>query len=154
MQQQITPEQLEEEKQKAAQEALLKAHTELKARELELKERKSESEIKKIDAESVSIGVQAAYSAMQGGAQIAQMPQIAPIADEIMMSAGYQLPNPGGVDPNYPTAEMPVAQQSELPEPEVDVQKNTSPMFPPVPQDGSSPMQGIETPTIEDNLPT
>lgn len=154
MQQQITPEQLEEEKQKAAQEALLKAHTELKARELELKERKSDSEIKKIDAESVSIGVQAAYSAMQGGAQIAQMPQIAPIADEIMMSAGYQLPNPGGVDPNYPTAEMPVAQQGELPAPEVDVQKNTSPMFPPVPQDGGSPMQGIETPTIEDNLPT
>ena len=29
---------------------------------------------------------------------------------------------------------------------------NTSPAFPPVPQDGTSPMDGIETPTITDNL--
>ena len=92
---------------------------------------------------------------MQGGAQIAQMPQIAPIADEIMKSAGYQRPNPLGQDPNYPTANMPA---QPLPddmagELSVDVQKNTSPMFPPVPQDGGSPMQGIETPRITDNLP-
>lgn len=153
MKQQITPEQLEEEKEKAVQEALLKAQTELKARELELKERKANSEVKKIDAESVSIGVQAAYSAMQGGAQIAQMPQVAPIADEIMKSAGYQLPDPGGMDPNYPTGQMPVPQQDNLPTPEVDVQQNTSPAFPPVPQDTGSPMKGIETPQIEDNLP-
>ena len=159
MQQQATPEQIEEQIAQAVKDALAKANTDLKARELEIKERKADSEVKKIDAESVSIGVQAAYSAMQGGAQIAQMPQIAPIADEIMMSAGYQRPDPYGVDPNYPTADMP-AQPVEQPLPDdmagelpPGVQQNTSPMFPPVPQDAPSSMQGIETPTITDNLP-
>jgi len=155
MQQQQTPEEIEKAQQEAIKDALAKAGNDIKMREIELKERKAGSEVKKIDAESVQIGVAAAYSAMQGGAQIAQMPQIAPIADEIMASAGYQRPNPLGDDPNYPTADMPAQalpddMAGELP---VDVQKNTSPMFPPVPQDGASPMQGIETPDITDNLP-
>jgi len=153
--QQQSPEEIQQQIEQAIQDALVKAGNDIKLRELELKERKADSEVKKIDAESVQIGVAAAYSAMQGGAQIAQMPQIAPIADEIMMSAGYQRPNPYGVDPDYPTADMPAQplpgdMAGELP---VDVQKNTSPMFPPVPQDARSPMQGIETPTITDNLP-
>ena len=152
--QQATPEQIEEQIAQAVKDALAKAGNDIKQRELDIKELKAGSEIKKIDAESVQIGVAAAYSAMQGGAQIAQMPQIAPIADEIMKSAGYQLPTPGGVDPNYPTANMPA---QPLPddmagELSLDVQKNTSPMYPPVPQDSGSPMQGIETPDITDNL--
>lgn len=152
--QQQSPEEIQQQIEQAIQDALVKAGNDIKLRELELKERKADSEVKKIDAESVSIGVQAAYSAMQGGAQIAQMPQIAPIADEIMMSAGYQRPDPYGVDPNYLAPDMPVEPMAgELPEQAVDVQKNTSPMFPPVPQDAGSPMQGIETPTITDNLP-
>lgn len=155
MQQQQTPEEIEQAKQEAIKDALAKAGNDIKQRELDIKELKAGSEIKKIDAESVQIGVAAAYSAMQGGAQIAQMPQIAPIADEIMKSAGYQLPTPGGVDPNYPTADMPAQalpddMAGELP---AGVQQNTSPMYPPVPQDGGSPMQGIETPDITDNLP-
>ena len=154
--QQQSPEEIQQQIEQAIQDALVKAGNDIKLRELELKERKADSEVKKIDAESVQIGVAAAYSAMQGGAQIAQMPQIAPIADEIMMSAGYQRPNPYGVDPNYPTADMPAQplpgdMAGELPE---GVQQNTSPMYPPVPQDAGSPMQGIETPTITDNLPT
>ena len=32
------------------------------------------------------------------------------------------------------------------------VQQNTSPTFPPVPDDGTSPMAGIETPATTDNL--
>ena len=32
------------------------------------------------------------------------------------------------------------------------VQQNTSPAFPPVPQQASSGMQGIETTTTEDNI--
>lgn len=156
--QQQSPEEIQQQIEQAVQDALVKAGNDIKLREIEIKERKADSEIKKIDADSVSIGVQAAYSAMQGGAQIAQMPQIAPIADEIMMGAGYQRPNPMGDDPNYPTANMPAQplpddMAGELPEQAVDVQKNTSPMFPPVPQDAGTSMQGIETPTITDNLP-
>ena len=167
VQQQQTPEQIEQAQQEAIKEALAKAGNDIKMRELELKERKADSEIKGLDAKAVQIGVQSAFAAMQGGAQIAQMPQIAPIADEIMMSAGYQLPDPLGDDPNYATgdmleqsAEQPMIDENtidenamgDLPEPEIDVQQNTSPMFPPVPQDGQSPMQGIETPDITDNL--
>lgn len=153
--QQATPEQIEEQIQQAVKDALVKAANDIKMRELEIKELKAASEIRNLEAKAVQTGVSSAYSAMQGGAQIAQMPQIAPIADEIMKSAGYQLPTPGGVDPNYPTADMPA---QALPddmagELSVDVQKNTSPMYPPVPQDGGSPMQGIETPDITDNMP-
>ena len=113
--QQQSPEQIQQQIQQAVQDALTKANIDLKQRELEIKERKAESDIKHIDAQSVLVGVQAAFSAMQGGAQVAQMPMIAPIADKIMQSAGYQRPTPNRVDPNYPTAEQTAAMQMRSP---------------------------------------
>lgn len=152
--QQQTPEQIDQQIKAAVEQALVKAANDIKMRELEIKELKVASEIKNLEAKTVQTGVSSAYSAMQGGAQIAQMPQIAPIADQIMMSAGYERPNPAGDDPNYPTANAPVQPiAGEMPDQAVDVQQNTSPMYPPVPQDGDSPMKGIETPTIADNMP-
>lgn len=155
-----TPEQIEQQKQEAIQQALKDAGNELKARELEIKERKADSEIRGIDAKSVQVGVQAAFSAMQAGAQIAQMPMIAPIADAVMQGAGYQRPNPLGDDPNFPVADQTAAMNIKSPyiqgegaesvaTPEGEmagVRTNTSPTYPPVPDDGASPMQGIETP--------
>ncbi|MDN5629699.1 MAG: hypothetical protein L0G38_09085, partial [Lactococcus sp.] len=159
-----TPEQVEQQIKEAVDKALADAGIDLKRRELELKERKAVSEIKEIDARSVQIGVQAAYSAMQGGSQVAMVPQIAPIADEIMKGAGYQRPNPMGDDPNFPTAEQTAARDVRSPYLEgegaqlgseglAEVQQNTSPMNPPVPQQGSTGMQGIETPRTNDNMP-
>lgn len=149
--QQPTPEQVEQEKQAAIQQALKDAGIELKVRELEIKERKADSEIKGLDAKAVQIGVQAAFSAMQAGAQIAQMPAIAPIADVVMQGAGYVQPNPMGDDPNFPTP--PAMPAESVATPGVgEVNENTSPAFPPVPDDGASPMQGIETPRTTDNL--
>ena len=117
---------------------------------------------------AVQIGVQAAFSAMQGGAQVAQMPMIAPIADAIMQGAGYQKPTPGGDDPNFPTPTQTAAMNIKSPyiqgqgaegtpaEAEAgaaaDVQANTSPAFPPVPQDAGTGQQGIETLSTADNL--
>lgn len=163
-----TPEEIEKRIQQAVQDALAKAGNDIKLRELELKERESLSKVNEIDARSVQIGVQAAYSAMQAGVQIAQMPQIAPIADEIMKGAGYQRPNPGGDDPNFPTAEQTAAsdihspdiqgeaalaeQRSSGSEGIAEVQQNTSPMNPPVPQHAGTGMQGIETQQTSDNL--
>lgn len=144
---QESPEAIEQRIQQAVQDALAKSGAELKMREIAIKERKSESEIGEIQARMVQIGVQAAYSAMQGGAQVAAMPQIAPIADAIMQGAGYKLPSPGGDDPNFPQPTGLPAAAAVAP-----VQQNTSPAFPPVAPDGSSPMQGIETPNINDNL--
>ena len=100
---------------------------------------------------------------MQGAVQVAQMPQIAPIADAIMQGAGYQRPNPGGDDPNFPTAEQTAASDIRSPyiqgegaelgsEGIAEVQQNTSPMNPPVPQHAGTGQHGIETPSTADNL--
>lgn len=162
-----TPEQIEEQTQQAIQDALAKAGNELKERELQIKERKADSEMKNLDAKAVQVGVQAAFAAMQAGAQIAQMPMIAPIADTIMQGAGYQRPNPMGDDPNFPAPQQAAAtdirnpyvqgegaqlgseQIAEL----AQVNQNTSPQFPPVPSEADTAMQGIETTDTADNLP-
>lgn len=124
---------------------------ELKERELANKERLTEAQIKNLMAQAVQTGVQAAFSAMQGGAQVAQMPMIAPIADAIMQGAGYQRPDPMGDDPNFPQPTAPAAAAQAAAAP--PVRENTSPTFPPVPDDGASPMQGIETASTSDNIP-
>lgn len=127
---------------------------ELKEREIENKERLAEAQIKNLMAQAVQTGVQAAFSAMQGGAQVAQMPMIAPIADAIMQGAGYQRPNPMGDDPNFPVpgaAPANAADQSAAAVP--PVRENTSPTFPPVPQSPGTGQDGIETPDQGDNLP-
>jgi hypothetical protein len=93
---------------------------------------------------------------------VAAQPAIAPVADLLMQAAGYQRPNPLGVDPNLvdpgtlstlaavapPTPEAQPGQGAPSAPPQ-----NTSPVFPPIPSDGASPMQGIETPRTSDNMP-
>lgn len=172
VQQMPSAEEIQQQQQQAVQQALKDAGNELKERELAIKERKADSEMKNLDAKAVQVGVQAAFSAMQAGAQIAQMPQIAPIADEVMKGAGYQMPTPAGVDPNFPVpgqVAMPDAmaqamgQEAPMTDPMTDdagfdpaateVQANTSPGFPPVPQDADQGMTGIETVDVADNLP-
>lgn len=162
-----TPEQIEEQTQQAIQDALAKAGNELKERELQIKERKADSEVKNLDAKAVQVGVQAAFAAMQAGAQIAQMPMIAPIADTIMQGAGYQRPNPMGHDPDFPAPQQAAAtdirnpyvqgEGAQLGSEQVaeleQVNQNTSPQFPPVPSEGDTAMQGIETTDTADNLP-
>ena len=172
--QQTDPEQLRKQIEQELQ-------RDLKERELDLREREIAAKEKLMAAQQVQTGVQAAYSAMQGGAQVAQMPMIAPIDDEIMKGAGYQAPNPGGDDPNFP---MPGQELGQMPgqtgqamgqtplsaapmadssgqtgqesgqelAPGMQVHQNTSPAYPPVPQEGGTGMQGIETPRTSDNL--
>lgn len=116
---------------------------EQKLKELELKILLNDAKIKEVEARAVKIMTDAQYAAMQGGAQVATMPEVAPIADEIMKNAGYRNPDPGGVDPNFPVPGDP---------PQVDapqVTQNTSPTHPPVPP---SAMSGVETARVNDNL--
>lgn len=145
-----TPEQIKEQIDAAVQDALVKAGNELKVRELDIKERKTDAEINAIVAKAVQTGVQAAFSAMQAGQVVATMPQVAPVADAIMQGAGYKRPNPMGDDPNFPQPQaMPVPAQTQgMPA----VHQNTSPEFPPVPQQASTGMDGIETATMADNI--
>lgn len=106
-----------------------------------------EAQINLVRAQAMEIGIKAAFSAIQTAGAIVQTPQISPVADELMKSAGYQPPNPTGVDPNFPVpATMPAPTGVPV------VQTNTSPQMPPVPQQPASPMQGIET-TRNDSEP-
>lgn len=151
-----SPEAVEQRIKKEVAEALARAGNDLKARELDMKERATDAQIKKMMAEAVQTGVQAAFSAMQAGAQVAMNPAIAPVADAIMKASGYQLPNPAGVDPNFPTPAQAAAPALAAPAEPValpPVRENTSPAFPPVPQQPGSGMDGIETLDSGDNLP-
>lgn len=87
-------------------------------------------------AAAVKKGTETAYAAMQAAQVIATMPVVAPIADEVMKGAGYQDPNPAGVDPNFPVPPAAVP-------PQVDFPTNTSPMLPATA--GTGEMAGIET---------
>jgi hypothetical protein len=74
---------------------------------------------------------------MQAGQVLASNPAIAPVGDAIMQGAGYQSPNPPGVDPNFPAP--------ALPDPAIDMQGMTT-NEPPQPQGaGMGAAQGIET---------
>lgn len=158
-QQQADPEQIREQ---VKQEIM----HDLKERELAIREREIAARERLMQAQTVQTGVQASYSAMQAGAQVAQMPMIAPIADVVMQGAGYQRPNPAGQDPNFPTPEQAAARNIRSPYiegagaqagseqlPEMQARENTSPAFPPVPQQAPTGQQGIETPAVADNMP-
>lgn len=106
---------------------------------LDIKRMQAASKIKVDEAAAVKAGVEGVYAAMQAAEVIATIPQVAPVADEIMAGAGYQ--DKQGQDPNFP--------QPQVALPALGVEQNTSPLLPPVPE---SPMTGIETARTSDNL--
>lgn len=60
------------------------------------------AQTKGADALTVQNLGKAIFAAMQSAQVIAQIPQVSPIADIVMKSAGYQTPTPEGIDPNFP----------------------------------------------------
>lgn len=154
--QQTPPEQLEQQVQQriaqAVAEARAKDRTDLKMLELERRFPMEliQAEIRNTIAATFKTNVEALYAANQTGAVIATNPAIAPVADVVAQVAGYQPPNPGGVDPNLMApAGAPVVDVPGTP----GTQENTSPALPPVPQQPASPMTGIETERTSDNQP-
>lgn len=98
--------------------------------------RKRSPELEKADAalkraQAVKTSVEAIFGATQAASNIAAIPEIAPVADEVMAAAGYTAPEQSA-DPNLPTAAVPAAQPV--------VQPNTSPLEPGVP---ASPAAGV-----------
>lgn len=63
---------------------------------------KIRAEIDKIKADTVKSGVDTTFSATQAAQTIAQIPEVAPMADVVMSTAGWQAPSPAGDDPNLP----------------------------------------------------
>lgn len=148
-----TPEQIEERIQAEVDEALRQSDHALRARELDAKysPAKMEAEVQKLIAEKVKIAVESAFSSVQGAAQLAAMPALAGVADELLKQAGWAPPTPRGVDPNLQVpgvGALPAPGAAAVP----DVRENTSPGQPPVPQSPATGMNGIETMTPADNL--
>ena len=109
--------------------------------------RKVMAEIDNIQAERVKKGVESAYSAMQAAGAIAATPQTAPIADTVMAAAGYRVPVPPGVDPNFGTqGGAPLTEAA----PEVPANPHTHPNLPQPPASaGDGAERGIETPAVD-----
>lgn len=101
----------------------------IKEREVAVKEAMADANIKKIIADAVQSSVTAMFSATQAGMQIASMPGIAPVADQILNSAGMK-------DADMP----PLVASPSVTLPPQPVGSNTSPAFPPRPQ---SPEVGV-----------
>lgn len=63
--------------------------------------KKTLAEADKITAGKVKEGVEGMFGAMQAAEVVAAVPQVAPVADQIMRAAGYVPPTPPGVDPGF-----------------------------------------------------
>lgn len=87
----------------------------------------------KVEAETVSKRVEALYSATTAGALIATQVGVAPVADQLLRSAGYKDSDAAPI----------VAQPAQAIGPVVMPPENTNPLTPPNPQVGA--LQGIES---------
>lgn len=93
---------------------------------------------KNLDAKSLETTMKALYVAMQAAQVITTVPQVTPVADELLASAGFKDAN-GAPVANQPAQAIPMAQAP----------------IQPLPQDptlGNGAETGIETPTGNDNV--
>lgn len=102
---------------------------------LEAKAQLLAAQARKTDADTTAASVAAQYSAMQAAQVIATTPQTAPLADALLLSAGYVDHNAAPIIPNAPAGV-----------PSVQIPQNTSPMLPDPPPGPTVGMDaGIET---------
>ena len=138
------------------------------------------AEIEKIGADKVKTLIEAEFGSMQAAEVVAAVPQVTPIADQLMKAAGYTQPTPPGIDPGFAPGEqgpglptiasaagMPQGQLSidpvvnkrtgigftpGAPGADGSVPPNTSPMQPAIPAQPASPFVGRNA-GIETNRP-
>jgi hypothetical protein len=171
--QQQSPEQIQQQIADAVKQARTADMRDLKVHELMAKysPQKAQADVDAVNAKTFETNVNALYAANQTAAAITMNPAIAPVADSVAMLAGYQAPNPAGMDPNFPqpasaaAAQVtPAAQAAEHQRLNptasgvgAPVKENTDPVFPPRPAAPQSALQGpgagSETLTTQDNLP-
>ena len=117
---------------------------EAKAREIEAKVRKLDAETERTKVETVNKAVESQYSAMQAANVIATTPQTAPVADQLLHSAGF-------VDKDQPPiVAAPVGGQPTPQAALAGIERNTNPLTPANPGVGLE--RGIETPTNDGAL--
>lgn len=111
---------------------------EAKLQEVMAKIEKLQAESEKIKADSVNKDVETVYSSIQAANVIATIPQTAPIADQLLKSAGYQ-------DKDQPP--IVASPDGEIPNADLANPTNTNPLTPANPNVGIR--QGIRTPQID-----
>ncbi len=114
---------------------------EAKADELAANADLKRAQTEKVKAETVGSGVDAQYAAMQAAGVITTMPDTAPLADQLLRSAGYIDRDDPPIIPEYDgPANVAMGNQEQAP---MDLPPNTNPTTPvPVP-DPASPMTGV-----------
>jgi hypothetical protein len=111
---------------------------------------KIKAETKSIMANTQQTGVETKYSAIQAAENVVAVPEVAPVADELMREADGDLPDDLGDLPESVEAGLISDLHNQgLGAAEPTVPENTSPAFPPVPQQPSSGQSGIETQGFE-----
>lgn len=121
------------EQKQAELEAAIKRKQDADTALVEAKALQTAAAAKNTDAKTVEQMVTAIYVALQAGQTVASLPQVAPVADEILKGAGYK-DSPDGQDPNIPQAQV-----QGMPSPQ------NSDMSPQGPQRAAGAMDGIRT---------
>ena len=122
----------EEQAQMQQQQAVQKAKFDAEMAQLQATIREAQAKGEKLEADAMAKRLEALYMAAQGAQVLALAPQITPVADELLKSAGFKdMGGQGVIDPNAipQQAQQPVQQMQQLPEL----------------QQADGAMQGIET---------
>ena len=107
---------------------------------LEAKAALMAAQAEKVKAETTAKRVETMFSATEAAQNIAAIPQVAPLADTVLGSAGYVDQDAAPLLPaamaGTPMGEAAAIAPPGVPEPESGMQSNTSPLFPPRPTRG------------------
>lgn len=98
---------------------------------LEAKARLLEAQAAKVAAETTAKKVETMFSGTEAAQNIAAIPQVAPLADSLLRSAGFQDADAAPIVPRVQGLPP-----SAIPEPASGMHENTSPLFPPRPTAG------------------
>lgn len=127
----------EQQAAKEQQDKLAKAQQDAQIAQLHAEVTKANAQGEQLDADRLKKVVESVYMAMQAGQVIAAQPNITPVADELLKSAGFKDANPG----------MPVVQPIQP----VQAVQNQEAQMPQL-QQADGAMSGIETPNANDNF--
>lgn len=87
-------------------------------------------------AKATNTNIQALFGSVNAGVQLATVPGVAPLADELALSAGFQDANAAPIIPEGAPAALPAPADAFIPD------ENTSPNYPPIATNGIN--EGIE----------
>jgi hypothetical protein len=132
--QKAIPDQMPEEDMPQQEQPQISPVDQAKAQLLQVQAEKEKAEIQRIVADTANKNIQSQFSATQAAQQVVLNPHILPVADDLLISSGYQDAN------GYPIAQQPQQQQV------IDnTPQNTHPLDPAIPKQPESPSIGINT---------